>query len=157
MPTWLVEEGLLGPGRDGECYRDPCVPTPTAPARACGIPPFPASHPTPRKPRGGQGKGEPGEAAVRELVPRSLAGGDARAANQAKRRIEVQPRTRRSVRCEDRQTRCEGQSGERTGWRQGPSSPPRTPGALHLSRIRPAAPECGKRGSRAAIKAAPRA
>ena len=37
MPTWLVVKGL-GPGRDGECNRDPCVPTPTAPARACGVP-----------------------------------------------------------------------------------------------------------------------
>lgn len=57
MPTWLVVEGLLGPGRDGECNRDPCVPTPTAPARACGTPPHrpptPHSSETEGRPRRG--------------------------------------------------------------------------------------------------------
>lgn len=109
------------------CLRDP--------------PPLPTSHRTPRKPRGGQGKGEPGEAAARELVPPSLAGGDARAANRAKPRIEVQTLTRRSVCAMKTERLGERERGERTRWRQGPSSPRRTPRALHLeagsARLRP--------------------
>lgn len=34
----------------------------------------------------------------------------------------------------------------------GAARPRRTPGALHLRRIRPAAPECGERGSRGRYK-----
>lgn len=157
MPTWLVVEGLLGPGRDGECNRDPCVPTPTAPARACGIPPLPRPR-TPRKPRDRQGEGEPREAAASGLVPPSLAGGDARAANRAKPRIKVQARTRRSVRYEDRQTDTLGATEGRENWlAAGTLKPTPDAGVSAPESDPPGCAECGKRGSRAAIKAAPRA
>ena len=52
---------------------------------------------------------------------------------------------------EDRQAGSD-KGKTRTGRRQGPARPRRTPGALQLSRVRQAAPKCGKRGSHGRYK-----
>ena len=116
----------------------------------------PHSPRTPRKPRDGQGEGEPREAAAPELVAPSLAGGDARAADRARPRSKAQLPTRRSVRYEDRQTL--GALEARENWlAAGTLKPTPDAGGSAPESDPPGCAECGKRGSRAAIKAAPRA
>lgn len=111
---------------------------------------------TPRKPKGGGGEGGdlrgrcPGASA-------SLSGDDALAANRAKPSIDVQPRPGRGGAI-SRQKEAGNDKGEtRTGRCQGPRARSQTSRSPHLSQIRAAAPECGKRGSCRSIKAGPRA
>lgn len=62
------------------------------------------------------------------------------------------PRTRWRVKYAERQTDQLGATKETRGQAQGPARPRRTPRALHLSRTRPAARECGERGARGRYK-----
>lgn len=147
--------GSLGAARTWEGGRmqgrlpengDPYVPTtPRPPPAPSGIPHPSETQGRPR--RGGDRRGRcPGARATLSL--------------EATLRLQIKPNP--ESRCNpgpgggctlktDRQAGSD--KGEtRTGRRQGPARLRRTPGALHLSRIRPAAPECGKRGSHGRYK-----
>ncbi|KAM5243494.1 uncharacterized protein RBU33_027708 [Hipposideros larvatus] len=93
---------------------------------------------------------------TQELAP-SRSGGDAPTANRAKSRIGVQPGPRRWVHYEDRRAGSNKGETPTSSLRDPHARAGQMPRALHLSWIRPAAPECGKRGSCGRYKGWPRA